>query len=68
MLSQIDEALGHDDPGKLSPSELRERRRLLRAALDRVSALKLKPAKGRRRDLKAVEQLARELRAKLVDA
>jgi len=29
--------------------------------------VKLKPAKGRRRDLKAVEALAKELRVQLVD-
>jgi hypothetical protein len=47
---------------------VRERRQRLRDAIDRVASLELKPAKGRRRDLKAVELLTKELRAKLVDA
>jgi len=42
-------------------------RRLVREAIDRVGAIKLKPARGRRRDLRAVEELAKELRGQLVD-
>jgi hypothetical protein len=67
MLAEISDALAADDPGKLSAGEIKARRRLLREAIDRAGALKLKPARGRRRDLKAVEGLAKELRGRLVD-
>jgi hypothetical protein len=40
----------------------------MREAIERVGAVKLKPAKGRRRDLKAVEALAGDLRDRLLDA
>src|SRR5207248_3619282 len=66
ILAEIGDALAADDPGKLSSRELKARRRLLREAIDRAGAMKLKPAKGRRRDLKAVEALAKELRGRLV--
>ena len=67
MLAEVSDALAAEDPGKLSAGELKARRRLLREAIDRVGAIKLKPVKGRRRDLKAVEALAKELRGQLVD-
>ena len=67
ILAEIGDALAADDPGKLSAGELKVQRRLLREAIDRVGAIKLKPARGRRRDLRAVEELAKELRGQLVD-
>ena len=68
MLAEVSDALAAEDPGKLSGSELKARRHQLRDALDLVASVKLKPAKGRRRDLKAVEVLAERLRDELVDA
>jgi hypothetical protein len=67
ILAEVSDALAVDDPVKLNSDDLKARRRLLRETIDRVGAIKLKPAKGRRRDLKAVEVLAKELRGQLVD-
>ncbi len=67
ILAEVSDALAAEDPGKLSTTELKARRRLLRDAIDRAGAVSLKPARGRRRDLKAVERLARELRGQFVD-
>ena len=68
MLAEVGDALLAEDAGKLSAGELKARHRLLREAIERVGAIKLKPAKGRRRDLKVVEGLAEELRDRLIDA
>lgn len=66
-LADVGDMLGADDPATLSKSERAARAVVLRAALDRVMALKLKPAKGRRRDLKAVQELASQLSSELSD-
>lgn len=50
-----------DEPVKLGDAEQKRRARLLRQALRDVGNLDLKPAKGRRRDLKAAEQFATAL-------
>jgi hypothetical protein len=67
MLAEIGDALAAEDPGKLSAGELKALRRRLSEATERVGAIKMKPARGRRRDLKAVEALAKELRSQLVE-
>jgi hypothetical protein len=67
ILAEVSDALAAEDPGKLSAGELKARRRLLRQAIDRAGTVSLKPARGRRRDLKAVEALAKELRGQFVD-
>ncbi len=60
MLSQLGDVLV-EDTGKLSAAERTARIRLLRRALDQLDHLDLKPSKGRRRDLKAVEEFAAEI-------
>jgi hypothetical protein len=47
-----------EDFGQLGDTEQKRRMRLLRAALDDLAGFDLKPAKGRRRDLKAIEEFA----------
>jgi hypothetical protein len=56
-----------EDGGKLSPAERKERARALRRVLDDLDDLDLKPAKGRRRDLKAVEIFATELSEEIAE-
>jgi hypothetical protein len=60
-LADVGDMLAGDEPGSLSRSELAERVATMREALERVRGLDLRPAKGRRRDLKAVQELADEL-------
>jgi hypothetical protein len=60
VLTQIDDVLS-DDPGDLSAEERRNRARALRRAAAELGDLDLKPAKGRRRDLKSIETFVRDL-------
>jgi hypothetical protein len=60
MLSQAGDLL-LDDIGKLSAADRKHRERGLRQIVGALDALDLKPAKGRRRDLKAVERFATQL-------
>jgi hypothetical protein len=60
MLSQAGDLL-LDDTGKLSATDRKHRERGLRRIVEALEALDLKPAKGRRRDLKAVERFATQL-------
>jgi hypothetical protein len=66
VLARIGDVLGEDFDG-LSVEDARNRERALRRALDQVESLDLKPSKGRRRDLKAVETLAADLAAEMAD-
>lgn len=66
-LADVGDMLAADDPGSLSKSELAGRVAAMRGALERLMALDLRPAKGRRRDLKAVQELAEELSGTLSD-
>jgi hypothetical protein len=59
MLSQAGDHLV-DDAEKLTPSDRRRREKALRRILARLDALDLKPSKGRRRDLKAIELFANQ--------
>lgn len=61
QLADVGDMLAADEPGSLSESERTARAAALRDALDRVMRLSLKPAKGRRRDLRAVQKLADSL-------
>jgi hypothetical protein len=66
MLARIGDVLDEDFDG-LSAEDAHNRERALRRALDHLESLDLKPAKGRRRDLKAVETLAADLAAEISD-
>lgn len=50
-----------DESARPAEAEHKRRARLLRGALDDLGNLGLKPAKGRRRDLKVVEEFAANL-------
>lgn len=50
-----------DESARLSDVEKKRRARLLRRALDEIASVELKPAKGRRRDLKVIEVFATAL-------
>lgn len=67
QLSDVGDMLAADEPVSLSRSELSERNATMRGALERLMALDLRPARGRRRDLKAVQELAEELSGALSD-
>lgn len=60
MLSQAGDIL-MDDAEKLTPSDRKRREKALRRVLEALDALDLKPSKGRRRDLKAIELFANQL-------
>src|SRR5262249_48963613 len=66
ILARIGDVLAEEFDG-LSAEDARSRERALRRALDHVDSLDLKPSKGRRRDLKAVETLAADLAAEMAD-
>lgn len=66
-LADVGDMLAADEPGSLSKSELADRVAAMRGALERLMALDLRPAKGRRRDLKAVQELAENLSGTLSD-
>src|SRR5579871_1579786 len=57
VLAHVADVLNEEGP-PLSDDEARDRERTLQRAMDHLESLELKPAKGRRRDLKAVENLA----------
>ncbi|HLZ10239.1 MAG TPA: hypothetical protein VKT80_16740, partial [Chloroflexota bacterium] len=66
MLSQCGDLLG-DDVDKLSAPERKHRERALRRILLAFDALDLKPTKGRRRDLKAIETFATKLSGEVAE-
>jgi hypothetical protein len=60
MLADVGDTLAADDPARLGHAELTARAETLRRALRQVDHLDLKPSKGRRRDLKAVQRVAEQ--------
>lgn len=58
MLAEAGDALAGDDPSRLGKEELHARAAALRELLDHVEHAQLKPAKGRRKDLRAVQRIA----------
>ena len=60
LLTQLGDMLA-EDAVHLSPLDRRSRERVLQRAVAGLDRLDLKPAKGRRRDLKAVELFAEDL-------
>jgi hypothetical protein len=58
ILADVGDTLAADDPARLGSRELSARTEALRRALREVEQLSLKPSKGRRRDLKAVQRVA----------
>lgn len=65
-LAQICDVLLEPE-GSLGDAEARAREQTLRRALEHLENLELKPSKGRRRDLKAVEVLAKDLATETAD-
>jgi hypothetical protein len=57
MLADVGDTLAADDPARLGAAELSARSDALRRALREVEQLNLKPSKGRRRDLKAIQRV-----------
>jgi hypothetical protein len=55
VMTRVGESLA-DATDELSPTELKARLRSLREALEALDDLNLKPTKGRRRDLKSIEE------------
>jgi hypothetical protein len=66
LLTQLGDLLA-EDTGYLSPLDRRSRERVLQRALAGLDRLDLKPAKGRRRDLKAVELFAEDVSDAVAD-
>jgi hypothetical protein len=66
LLTQLGDMLA-EDAGHLSPLDRRSRERVLQRALAGLDRLDLKPAKGRRRDLKAVELFAEDVSDAVAD-
>jgi hypothetical protein len=66
LLTQLGDMLA-EDAGHLRPLDRRARARVLQRALAGLDRLDLKPAKGRRRDLKAVELFAEDLSDAVAD-
>ncbi|HEV8636479.1 MAG TPA: hypothetical protein VG370_19835 [Chloroflexota bacterium] len=58
MLADVGDTLAADDPSRLGSAELSTRAEALRRVLREVEQLSLKPSKGRRRDLKAIQRIA----------
>ena len=58
MLAEAGDALVADDPSRLGKEELHARAAALRELLHQVEHARLKPAKGRRKDLRLVQQIA----------
>lgn len=56
-----------DDPSSLGADDRAERLRALRAAIEELEKVDLKPSKGRRKDLRRVDRLTRSLRGRLAD-
>ena len=67
QLAEASDLLQSEDGSGLSKGERDARSRALREALDRVGNLNLKPGKGRRRDLKAIQELADDLTRSLAE-
>ena len=59
-LAEVGDALA-DDGAQLALDDRRAREKALRDALALIERVDMKPAKGRRRDLKAVQELAEQL-------
>ena len=66
LLTQLGDMLA-EDASRLTPVDRRTRERVLDHALAGLDRLDLKPAKGRRRDLKAVELFAEDLSDAVAD-
>ncbi len=62
LLAMVSDVLD-DDLRTATPAEQIARASALRLATDHVNAMKVKPVRGRRRDLKAIEDVADELTA-----
>ena len=60
MVTQAADAIG-EDPAALSPAQRRARASAIRRALKSLDGLDVKPAKGRRKDLKRIEKFVAEL-------
>jgi hypothetical protein len=58
MLAEAGDSLAGDDPARLAASDVKARTEVLREVLRDVEALSLKPARGRRRDLRAIQLVA----------
>jgi hypothetical protein len=66
LLAQAGDLLTDGVDG-LDNGEQKRRSRMLRRVLDEMASLDLKPAKGRRRDLKAVEEFAAAVCAEIAE-
>jgi hypothetical protein len=58
MLAEAGDGLVADDPARLGKEELHARAAALRELLHEVEHARLKPAKGRRKDLRLVQRIA----------
>jgi hypothetical protein len=58
MLAEAGDTLAGDEPARLGKAELEARVHALREVLHDVEHVHLKPTKGRRKDLRAVQRLA----------
>lgn len=58
MLAEAGDALVADDPSRLGKADLEGRMNTLREMLRDVDRAKLRPARGRRRDLRTVQEIA----------
>jgi hypothetical protein len=58
MLAEAGDTLAGDDPARLGKAELEARVHALREVLHDVEHVHLKPTKGRRKDLRAVQRVA----------
>jgi hypothetical protein len=58
MLAEAGDTLTGDDPARLGKAELEARMDALREVLREVEHAQLKPAKGRRKDLRLVQRIA----------
>jgi hypothetical protein len=58
MLAEAGDALVADDPSRLGKADLEVRMNTLRELLRDVGHVQLKPARGRRKDLRAVQAIA----------
>ena len=58
MLAEAGDGLAGDDPARLGKAELDARAHALRELVRDIERVQLKPAKGRRKDLRAVQRVA----------
>ena len=58
MLAEAGDTLAGDDPARLGKADLEARMDALRELLREVEHVRLKPARGRRKDLRAVQRVA----------